>query len=221
MNPRHRLWALAVATALVLAGQVRTSLHASPAPPNEIASLPIRLAASEGLTPLSKKALTTEAAAIWRQSGIDLHWLTSEAADPYLRVLVTPHAVVAHGDRNQWTLGELLRFENRAALAVVSIAGAQRIVNENSRLRVFDQGEEHDYRLGLVLGRAVAHEIGHYLLRTNTHAVSGLMRATINAREFAAISSRPFGLDAVAQAHLARLADAPLSQAPLFSYTSR
>jgi len=222
MNPRHRLWALAVATALVLAGQVRTSLHASPAQPNEIVSLPIRLSASDGLTPFSKKALTTEAAAIWRQSGIDLHWLTSEAADPSLRVLVTPHAMGAHGDRKQWTLGELLRFDNnRAALAVVSIAGAQRIVSENQRLRFVHQGEEHDYRLGLVLGRAVAHEIGHYLLRTNTHAVSGLMRATIDAREFAATNSRPFGLDAAAQAHLAQLAAAPLSQAPFFSYTSR
>ena len=221
MNPRHRLWALAVATALVLAGQVGISLHASPAPPNEIASLPIRLAASEGLTPLSKKALTTEAAAIWRQSGIDLHWLTSEAADPFLRVLVTPQAVVAHGDRSQWTLGELLRFDDSAALAVVSIAGARRIINENRRSRFLDQREEHEHRLGVILGRAVAHEVGHYLLRTDTHAVSGLMRATINAREFADVSSRSFGLDQAAQAHLVRLGATPLSQAPLFSYTSR
>jgi hypothetical protein len=36
-----------------------------------------------------------------------------------------------------------------------------------------------------VLGRAVAHEIGHYLLATATHANRGLMRASIDASEFA------------------------------------
>ena len=39
-----------------------------------------------------------------------------------------------------------------------------------------------EQRLGLVLGRAVSHEIGHYLLQTNTHATRGLMRARIAAR---------------------------------------
>jgi hypothetical protein len=222
MSPRHWLGSLAVATALVLPGQDRNSLHASTTiPPHEIVSLPIRLAAWDGLAPISRKALRTEAAAIWRQSGIDLHWLTSEAADPSLRVLVSPQAVATHGGPAQWTLGELLRFHDRAAIAVVSIAGAQRIVDQSRQSRVFDVGDQRDYRLGVVLGRAVAHEIGHFLLRTDTHATSGLMRATINAREFADVSSRAFGLDEVAQAHLTHLARAPLSQAPLFSYASR
>ena len=58
----------------------------------------------------------------------------------------------------------------------------------------------------MVLGRAVAHEIGHYLLRTQTHAQRGLMRAAINAPEFADPQSRSFRLDEAAQAHLAALA---------------
>lgn len=222
MSPRHWLGSLAVATALALAGQDRTFLLASPIiPPDEIVSLPIRLAAWDGLAPISSRALRTEAAAIWHRSGIDLHWLTSEAADPSLRVLVSPQAVATHGGQAQWTLGELLRFDDQAAIAVVSIAGAQRIVDQSRQSRVFDVGDQRDYRLGVVLGRAVAHEVGHFLLRTNTHATSGLMRATINAHEFADISSRAFGLDEAAQAHLARLSAAPLSQAPLFSYASR
>jgi hypothetical protein len=222
MSPRQRLGSLAVATALVFAGQGRTSLLASNnSPPIEIVSVPIRLAAWDGLAPISKKALRTEAAAIWRRSGIDLHWLTSEAADPSLRVLVSPQAVATHGGLTHWTLGELLRFDDQAAIAVVSIAGAQRIVDQSRQSRVFDVGDQRDYRLGVVLGRAVAHEIGHFLLRTDTHATSGLMRATINAREFADVSSRAFGLDEVAQAHLAHLARAPLRQTPLFSYASR
>jgi len=52
----------------------------------------------------------------------------------------------------------------------------------------------------------VAHEIGHYVLGTNTHANHGLMRASIDAREFADLGARTFGLDEAAQAHLAVVA---------------
>lgn len=34
----------------------------------------------------------------------------------------------------------------------------------------------------IALGRAVAHELGHYLLRTPTHAAQGLMRASLRAQ---------------------------------------
>ena len=39
-------------------------------------------------------------------------------------------------------------------------------------------------RLGIVLGRALAHEIGHFLLGTHTHASRGLMRPHFDAIEF-------------------------------------
>jgi hypothetical protein len=220
MNPRHWLRPCAIATTLVLAVQISASLHATAIPSDDITSLPLRLAASKGLSPTSRKALITEAAAIWRRSGVDLHWLTSEAAEASLRVMATPQAVATHSDGPQWTLGELLRFDDRAAIAVVSIAGAQRIADENQHWRLFHLREQRDYRLGVILGRAVAHEVGHYLLRTSTHSASGLMRATIDVREFADVRSA-FQLDPVAQAYLARLAAAPLSEAPVFSYPSR
>jgi hypothetical protein len=44
------------------------------------------------------------------------------------------------------------------------------------------------HALGSVLGRAIAHEIGHFLLGPS-HSERGLMRATFNAREM--IDSRP------------------------------
>jgi hypothetical protein len=51
------------------------------------------------------------------------------------------------------------------------------------------------HRLGIVLGRAVAHEIGHYLLGTGEHAGTGLMRAAIHPREFADPRSGTFAVD--------------------------
>jgi len=76
-----------------------------------------------------------------------------------------------------------------------------------------------------VLGRAVAHEIGHYLLHTNTHAPYGLMRANIDAREFADLRAGTFRLDRAAQVHLAERAAHSLDSAEMagseFSYTAR
>jgi hypothetical protein len=67
-----------------------------------------------------------------------------------------------------------------------------------NRLLFLDRPEFGHYQLGLVLGRAVAHEIGHYLLATRTHADQGLMRASIAAHEFADPGAKTFMLDEVA-----------------------
>ena len=65
-------------------------------------------------------------------------------------------------------------------------------------------------RLGLILGRAAAHEIGHYLLRSSTHARRGLMRARITDREFADPRASGFDLGADAREWLhARSDDLP------------
>jgi hypothetical protein len=57
-------------------------------------------------------------------------------------------------------------------------------------------------RLGIVLGRALAHEIGHYLLDTETHARIGLMRPHFSADEFSDLRDGTFALDAAAAAWL-------------------
>ena len=40
-----------------------------------------------------------------------------------------------------------------------------------------------DWRAAVLLGRAVAHELGHYLLRSSAHARTGLMRAAFSPRD--------------------------------------
>ena len=108
------------------------------------------------------------------------------------------------------------------AVAVASITGARRIVDGSPRFSLFDAPETHDRRVGVVLGRALAHEIGHYMLQTHTHAVDGLMRARIQAEEFADLRGGMFRLDRAAAAHLAAIAAAgslPADARP-FSYES-
>jgi hypothetical protein len=53
--------------------------------------------------------------------------------------------------------------------------------------------------MGRVLGRALAHEIGHYLLGTREHSRSGLMRAAQGIDELMAIADPKMVLSAEEQ----------------------
>lgn len=66
-----------------------------------------------------------------------------------------------------------------------------------------------------MLGRALAHEIGHYLLGTHTHARNGLMRSTFDALEFTDPRSGTFALDHDAAAWLR------MRNAERFAYAQR
>jgi len=203
-----------------------TSLLAASAAPQ--LSLNLNLASSQELSAVSTGALVAEVNTIWWHSHLSLIWRTGEVAEPVpvvpesedsLRVLVLARQTPGSGDTSTLTVGELVRSEGAKPLAIASITAARRIVDESVRFQILEGPRDYDRRLGVVLGRAVAHEIGHYLLRTSTHASQGLMRASIDAQEFADVHSRSFLLDNLAQAYLARLAMVP-SEAPLFSYSS-
>jgi hypothetical protein len=56
---------------------------------------------------------------------------------------------------------------------------------------------EVDVLLGRMLGRALAHELGHYLLRSPTHTRFGLMRGDRTVPEFLAPGRAGFEVDAV------------------------
>jgi len=167
--------------------------------------LNLRLTTSSELSGVSQRALVNETEAIWRDANVRLRWITdnpsAETGRP-LRILVTRRAVSA-SDKHSWPVGELLRFEDNSAIATASITSALRIIQGNPDRELLDLPAMHQYKLGIVLGRAVAHEIGHYLLESSWHARYGLMRATIDAREFADLRTGAFRLDRESQAHLA------------------
>ena len=164
---------------------------------------------SDSLAVASRRVLMAEADSIWRLGHVRLNWLreSTEAEEgPSLRVLVVARPVPQASEYSPWTVAELMRLGGSQATAIASTIGARRILDEGRRQLLQEPVALEDYRLGLVLGRAVSHEIGHYLLQTNTHATRGLMRARIDAREFADLRSGSFHLDRAAEAHLAALA---------------
>ena len=181
--------------------------------------LNLHFTSSDSLPLASRRALMAEAESIWKNGHVRLKWLReSTEADEgdILRVLVVARPVPRTSEFSAWTVAELMRL-NAQATAIASTIGARRIVDESRWDLLAEPTAMQEQRLGLVLGRAVSHEIGHYLLQTNTHATRGLMRARIAAREFADLRSGTFRLDRAAEAHMATIA----AKGPLSTETVR
>jgi hypothetical protein len=161
--------------------------------------LEVLLTVSPDLGDPARRTLIAEAARIWRQEQVELRWPAptggTERPEAPLRVLVISRPDAAAGGEDRWPVAEILPHEGHRAIAIASISGARRVVTEAARHQLIEHPGHLEYRLGLVLGRAVAHEIGHFLLATGTHAAHGLMRASVDAGEFAALSNETFRLD--------------------------
>jgi hypothetical protein len=196
---------------------------AADAPPLPIAVL---LTVSPALPAIARGTLVDEAERIWSREQVELQWLRpaggTERPDAALRVLVISRSASAPPDTRRWPVAELLPQAGERPLAIASIDGAQRVIDEVQRHALLDLPGFVEYRLGLVLGRAIAHEIGHFLLATPGHADEGLMRASVDAREFAAVGADSFHLDAHARrwirATMAGRTAAPAVQPERFSY---
>lgn len=202
-----------VALVVTLAGAaylapVATPMLADGRPPQ--LTLNLNLATSLELSAVSIGSLVAEVNAIWWNSNMSLSWHTADVSEPlpampesedWLRVLVLARQP-GSSEIPTFTVGELVRYEGSRPLAIASLTGARRVVDEAARFHILEGPRDYDRRLGVVLGRAVAHEIGHYLLGTSTHSSHGLMRATIDAHEFADVRSRAFMLDSAGRNQL-------------------
>lgn len=205
-------------------------------------SLIVRLGTTDRLPESARQVMLAEAERLWTSAGLRLVWqlsspepeTTAASSQPAvaapLRVIVVERAPAASSDAaGSWTVGQLLPFDTGAsvddrALAIVSIAAARRVVEAGRRAGEPDARATH--RLGMVLGRTLAHEIGHYVLGTRTHARRGLMRGRIAPDEFADLRYGGFTLDGDARDWLrqrwSRLGPAfPPAARTGFSYPAR
>jgi hypothetical protein len=158
---------------------------ASPAPPMHVAA---RLYNTAHVTEIVKDAALRVATGALLAGGIDLRWKNCDIADScaiapargelVVRLVRAPGQTVAptapkpreggSGRRHETlVLGQAL-IDTRArsgTLATVFVDHVELI----AALSEIDAA--------LLLGRAIAHELGHLLLGTNAHSVRGLMRA--------------------------------------------
>ena len=200
------LW-LAVGRGQGLDALLLAAPEAGPSPATT--TLGLNLTIDANLSAFARAALVREATAIWRRAGVLLVWAPDSAGprttDRRLRVLVLESRDADPPPAVAVAVAELLRPQGGHAVAIASIDRARHVVAETTSAGPLRPAQWNENLLGVVLGRALAHEIGHFLLGTATHAERGLMRPAFTANEFVDLRSGNFTLGSVATAWLASL----------------
>lgn len=142
-----------------------------------------------------------EAAAIWRAVGVELEWDTADPIPESLRV--------EFGDAPRRTHdAELplawIGFLNDAPNdeIYVSRANAVDLLAATGRSGDMPIAQVNEY-VGRALGRALAHEIGHYLFRSSAHDRRGVMATKRSTEELFGVERAPFLLTRLERERLA------------------
>lgn len=146
-------------------------------------------------------SLLKESDAIWREAGFHFVWRRGGVNAPAnLRVLIGG-GLLAEGERSG-----PLRLTRLAWIGVdargvpepqiyVSHASAVEYLRASGAtvgaLNVMPTLQREMY-LARALGRALAHEVGHYLMGSGAHAATGLMKAVHSSTEFFGAERRQF-----------------------------
>ena len=171
-----------------------------------VSRVEVFLTVADTLPGAVRSVMMAEAAAIWRQQEVAIEWLpASDARSPApnrLRAMVVERRPMPTRVDGPFAVGELVRSANSHPIALISIERAEWLVASARSSAGYELTARDEQRLGVVLGRALAHEIGHFLLGTHTHARSGLMRPRFDAVEFTDLRQGSFSLDQDAAAWL-------------------
>jgi hypothetical protein len=153
----------------------------------EAATVCVRVQMIDYLSGSALRTLQAEATRIWIRHGIDLSWKQSiPAACPTVVSII-------FDERELWKLAggsidtALARtvFLGRSQTIYVSAPRAFAMLSQLhlTTNNVLANGSERDLGGGTLLGRVVAHELGHVLLTTLAHSDKGLMRPVFGLRD--------------------------------------
>jgi hypothetical protein len=142
-----------------------------------------------------------EVGGIWAPYGVDVHATNPNDERRYgaVRLVVT---LANHPPEHQanGTLGSIVFDDGVPRPAIVMYLEAIDTLVSSTTVMGFDDRQLatgfHDFIVGRVFGRALAHEIGHYLLRSRNHSRDGLMRARQLAPDLVGHDRQRFALSA-------------------------
>jgi hypothetical protein len=164
--------------------------------------LRVRLQNAASLPADTRRTLMEEATSIWKASGVTVRWtldvnpLVPGDVPSDVQVIVTLAAATPDAISFRRPLAAI-QFVNGAPTTRITAfpAEAERIlagIYLDDRLLASRPAALRERMLGRVLGRAVAHEVGHFLFRTAHHTEHGLMRAHHRTDDLIGPSRGPF-----------------------------
>jgi hypothetical protein len=145
-----------------------------------------------------------EVSAIWRQYGVEIVWeeqWTPERPKPELWVQFVDVALMSKKVKGSPAVA-WIPFASGVPLPYVRVSkpNATALLKTRSWFDgrpLSDATEEmRNQALGRIIGRALAHEVGHFLLAAPAHATSGLMRASLDPERLVNPGTEHFKLQA-------------------------
>jgi hypothetical protein len=201
--------------AAALSGSVFAGVVFSDQRSRGTASVCADVTTNDHLSGPASNVLRAEATRIWARHRVTVSW---SKPVPVNCDEVVP--IVFDSDRLRRIAGPkrddalaLTVFSGRSRIVYVSIARAFQLVGQlrESSPTIYSDGER-DIRGGILLGRVVAHELGHVLLTTTAHSTTGLMRAIYGTGDVLSADESTTALSSSEQGRLAlrfSLTDAP------------
>jgi hypothetical protein len=191
---------LLLAVALLLAACPLARAEAAPGPAIRVALAPVVVDRMSGI---AWRAMTDECNAIWAPEGIALTWSGEDAGADVVLPLIFDHRQLKKHDPKTGDAFGVTLFAGRSQRILVSIDRARDVVGLRRGLADSNNATTLDIAMGTLLGRVVAHEIGHALLLTLAHATEGLMRARLDADDLRPALDGQFALVAPDRQRLA------------------
>jgi hypothetical protein len=197
-----------LATAL-LGAFAGPSVAATPTPPTPSpVAVRVRIAFAPALNSKALQRISlNEAAAIWREYGVELQWSDQETGPALcIDAVVEYHRRHVDPNRMPLVLGHTRLDPDPAARDAIRVSFDA--VDALLEQQPFDNLSVRDISVALVLGRVLAHEIGHVLLGApGFHDPEGLMRVRFATSELVRLERSGFRLMDASVARLrARLA---------------
>jgi hypothetical protein len=188
-----------VVAASLAAGAVAPDI---PAPPPIVVNISAAPNVSASLVAL----VIAEVDAIFRSAGVSFIWSRGESTPTALRVAIGNEAGAAR--EGGMPLGWIKFADGRPQQEIyVSYANAEKLMEESRGIVVWLDNNmsiaERQRMLGRVMGRALAHELGHYLLATKAHTAKGLLKAVRSAQELFGFDRRRFQLEPAQRTQIA------------------
>jgi hypothetical protein len=165
----------------------------------------VNLSAPPNLSASLVTSIVVETDSIFRSAGVSFIWRRAAATASTLTVTIGDDPGATHGRGTP--LGWIVFEDGRPNQEIyLSYANAEKFVEDSRGVVARTQGmtrSEHETMLGRTMGRALAHELGHYLLASKAHTPHGLMKAARTAQEFFAFDRKPFQLEVAQRVQMA------------------
>jgi hypothetical protein len=183
---------MCIATSLVaVAALAGAPVNAAPPP------IVVNLSVAPNVSSSLLARIVKEADEIFRDAGVTFIWRHGETLLPTLRVAIGNDRGVARS--HSWPIGWIRFDDDRPDQEIyLSYANAQEFfVASREVVGVIGNmtPAERDMHLGRLMGRALAHELAHYLLASKAHTPMGLLKGARTAQEFFAFDRSRFQLD--------------------------